>query len=226
MRRRTRILAFLAVPVLMLGLTAGVASASVIEDYARVIRSRHAGATFVQVDGCRQVEVFLSAMDGKFGTRGGGVNKQGLVGVFYAERDICGEPGPKGFPITYSVDGMSLDHLGSTARFDAAWLRATIPGLDSDGNEVSIGLDVSWSPQGPFERSKVSGNAWFPANGQRGAHVHTFSHGLRADAIAMGTLTLAGREIALTPTSDATLEQIRYFCQVIQHPQGGFDVDC
>jgi len=130
----------------MLGLTAGVASASVIEDYARVIRSRHAGATFVQVDGCRQVEVFLSAMDGKFGNRGGPVNKQGLVGVFYAERDICGEPGPKGFPITYSVDGMSLDHLGSTARFDAAWLRATIPGLDSDGNEVSIGLDVSWSP--------------------------------------------------------------------------------
>ena len=63
-----RLLALLAVPVLLLGLTAGVAGASVIEDYARVIRSRHAGATFVQVDGCRQVEVFLSAMDGTFGS--------------------------------------------------------------------------------------------------------------------------------------------------------------
>ena len=141
MRRRTRLLALLAVPVLLLGLTAGVAGASVIEDYARVIRSRHAGATFVQVDGCRQVEVFLSAMDAKFGTRGGRVNKQGLVGVFYAERDICVEPGPKGYPITYSADGMSLDRLGSSPRFGAAWVRASIPGLDSDGNAVSIGLE-------------------------------------------------------------------------------------
>ena len=165
MRRRTRLLALLAVPVLLLGLTAGVAGASVIEDYARVIRSRHAGATFVQVDGCRQVEVFLSAMDAKFGTRGGRVNKQGLVGVFYAERDICVEPGPKGYPITYSADGMSLDRLGSSPRFGAAWVRATLPGLDSDGNAVSIGLDVRWSPLGAFERSRVSGNALVP--GQR-----------------------------------------------------------
>ena len=226
MRRRTRILAMLTVPVLLLGLSAAVADASVIEDYARVIRSRHAGATFVEVDGCRQVEVFLSAMDGQFGARGGRVNKQGLVGVFYAERDVCVEPGPKGYPITYSADGMSLDRLGSTPRFGAAWVRASIPGLDSEGHEVSIGLDVSWSPLGAFERSKVSHNAWFPANGQRGAHVHTFSHGLRADAIARGTVSLNGRAIALTPTSDATLEQVRYFCQVIQHPRGGFDVDC
>ena len=54
-------------------------------------------------------------MDGRFGARGGRINKQGLVGVFYAERDICGEPGPKGFPIIYSADGMTLDRLGSTA---------------------------------------------------------------------------------------------------------------
>jgi hypothetical protein len=226
MRRRTRLLALLAVPVVLLGVTAGVAGASVIEDYARVIRSRHAGATFVQVDGCRQVEVFLSAMDAAFGARGERVNKQGLVGVLYAERDICAEPGPKGFPITYSVDGMSLDRLGSSPRFGAAWLRATIPGLDSDGNEVSIGLDVRWSPLGAFEHSRVSGNAWFPANGQRGARVHTFSHGLRANAMAAGMVSLDGRTIELTRTSDASLEQVRYFCQVIQHPHGGFDVAC
>jgi hypothetical protein len=226
MRRRTRLLALLTIPVLLLGLTSGVAGASAIEDYARVIRSRHAGATFVQVDGCRQVEVFLSAMDAKFGTRGGRINQQGLVGVFYAERNICVEPGPKGYPITDSADGMSLDRLGSSPRFGAAWVRATIAGLDSDGNEVSIGLDVRWSPLEAFERSRVKNNAWFPANGQRGAHVHTFSYGLRAEALASGTVSLDGRTIELAPTSDATLEQIRYFCRVIQHPQGGFDVDC
>jgi hypothetical protein len=226
MRRTARILADLAIPALLLGTVTTAAGASVIEDYARVIRSRHAGATFVQVDGCRQVEVFLSAMDAKFGTRGGRINKQGLIGVFYAERDICAEPGPKGFPITYSADAMSLDSLGSTPRFGAAWVRTTLPGLDGDGNAVSIGLDISWSALGAFERSRVSGNGWFPANGQRGARVHTFSNGLRAGAMAWGTVSLDGRAIELAPTSDATLEQVRYFCQVIQHPRGGFDVDC
>lgn len=220
------LLAVLAVTIMMLTAAGGVARASVIEDYARVIRSRHASAAFLQVDGCRQTEVFVSAMDGKFGARAGRINKQGLIGIFYAERDICAEPGPKGFPIVYTADGMSLDRLGSTARFDRAWAHASLPGLDSDGNEVTIGLDVVWSPIGPYERSRIDGNGWFPANGQRGAHVHTFSHGLRADAIARGTITLNGQVLELAPTGDATLEQVRYFCQVIQHPRGGYDVDC
>ena len=91
---------------------------------------------------------------------------------------------------------------------------------------MSIGLDISWVPLGAYERSRVAANGWFPANGQRGAHVHTFSHGLRANAVAEGRITLDGQAIQLAPTADATLEQIRYFCQVIQHPHGGFDVDC
>lgn len=226
MRHRARFLAVLALPVLLLTTFGEAAGASVIEDYARVIRSRHASAAFLQVDGCRQVEVFVSAMDGKFGSRGGRINKQGLLGVFYAERDICGVPGPKGFPVTYAADAMTLDRLGSTPRFDRAWVRGNLVGMDSEGQEVVIGLDLNWSPIGPYERSRISGNGWFPANGQRGAHVHTFSHGMRADATAMGTLTLDGQAIVLAPTSDASLEQVRYFCQVIQHPHGGFDVDC
>ena len=226
MRRHTRYLALLAVPVLTIGLAATPASAHVIEDYARVIRSRHASAAFMQMDGCRQVEVFVSAMDAKFGTRGGRINKQGLVGVFYAERDICATPGPKGYPITYSADGSSLARLGSTPRFGSAWVRTTLPGTDWNGNEVSLGLDLAWSPVTAFERSRVSANAWFPANGQRGAHVHTFSFGWRADAIATGSLTLDGQVVELAPTADATLEQVRYFCQVIQHPHGGYDVAC
>ena len=133
MHRRARLLATLAVPILLLTTVGTATGASVIEDYARVIRSRHASAAFLQVDGCRQVEVFISAMDGTFGTRGGRVNKQGLVGVFYAERDVCGEPGPKGFPVTYAADGMTLDRLGSTPRFGRAWVRGSVPAMDSDG---------------------------------------------------------------------------------------------
>jgi hypothetical protein len=30
----------------------------------------------------------------------------------------------------------------------------------------------------------------------------------------------------LQPTEDATLEQVRYMCKTIQHPQGGAELDC
>jgi hypothetical protein len=226
MRRRARILAALILPAMLLASIPSTAGASVIEDYARVIQSRHASAAFMQIEGCRQVEVFVSAMDAKFGSLHGTINKQGLVGLFYRERDICGEPGPKGFPVVYSADGVTLDRLESNARFTKAWLAVSVQAEDSDGNQVQLQLDLQWSPTEPLQRSRVSGNGWFPAAGQRGAHVHTFSHGLSAAAVAWGELRLEGQHLSLAPTFDASLEQVRYFCQVIQHPQGGAEVDC
>jgi hypothetical protein len=202
------------------------AAASTIEDYARVIRSRHAGATFSQVDGCRQTEVFVSAMDATFGSRPGPVNKQGLVGVFYRELDVCGEPGPKGFPVVFQADAQSLDRLVTSSRFDTASVVAVLDGMDGDGNPVEIAIDLRWGASESFARSKVSGNGSFPEEEKLGARVHTFSHGLSASAVAVGSITVNGARTDLQETTDATLEQVRYFCQVIQHPQGGFDVDC
>jgi hypothetical protein len=105
-------------------------------------------------------------------------------------------------------------------------VNATLQGSDGDGNPIEIGISMEWTPVEAYERSRVSGNGWFPAAGQQGAHVHTFSHGLRAAGMAWGEVTIAGQALILSPTADASLEQVRYFCQVIQHPQGGFDVDC
>ena len=97
---------------------------------------------------------------------------------------------------------------------------------DGDGNPIQIALDLRWAAAEPFARSKVSGNGWFPAEEKRDARVHTFSHGLSSSAVAQGSIVVDGTRIDLAATGDATLEQIRYFCQVIQHPHGGFDVDC
>jgi hypothetical protein len=224
MRRLHRLVVTVAALALLLASVTPVGAAKA-EDYARVIRSRHAGATFVQVDGCRQVEVFVSAMDAKFGSRPGPVNKQGLVGVFYRELDICSGPGPR-FPVVFSADAQSLDRLVTSPRFGTASIDVTLSGTDGDGNPVAIDLTVDWDAATAFERSKVSGNDWFPAGQKRGAHVHTWSHGLRADALAHGSITVGGMHVELEPTTEATLEQIRYFCQVLQHPKGGFDVDC
>ncbi len=225
MRRPARLVVVLAT-LAMLAASVPAATAARVDDWARVVRSRHAGATFMQVDGCEQLEVFVSAMDGKFVNRHGAVNKQGLLGVFVVVRDACAEPGPKGFPIVYSADGMTLDRLRSTAQFGTAWIQATLPAMDADGNPVELRVDLEWRPAGEFERSRVSGHGWFPAGEKRGARVGTFSHNLWSPATARGTVWLDGRALPLAPTTDATLEQVRYLCKVIQHPQGGFDVDC
>ena len=224
MHRLRRLVVIVASIGLILATVAPVGAAQA-EDYARVIRSRHAGATFVQVDGCIQTEVFVSAMDAVFGSRPGPVNKQGLVGVFYRELDICSGPGPR-FPVVFSADAQSLDRLVSSSRFGTASIDVTLSGTDGDGDPVVIDLQVDWMAATAFERSKVSNNGWFPAGQKRGAHVHTWSHGFRADATATGSITVDGAQTDLRRTTDASLEQIRYFCQVLQHPQGGFDVDC
>jgi hypothetical protein len=226
MPRRARFVSLFLLPLVLLTAMPSAVGASVIEDYARVIRSRHAGATFVQITGCIQSELFVSAMDAKFGSRHGPVNKQGLVGVFLARRDICVEPGPKGYPLVYAADGMTLDRLSTDPQFSRAWLDAAIPATDMDGNPVTIGLSLHWTPTGPLERSRIKGNAWLPEGVTFGAHVHTFSHGLRADAMASGQVSIGDELIELAPTTDAQLEQVRYFCQVIQHPRGGAEVDC
>jgi hypothetical protein len=225
MRPPIRLFGIVATLVLLLAAVAP-AAASTIEDYARVIRSRHAGATFSRVDGCLQTEVFVSAMDAVFGSRPGPVNKQGLVGVFYRQVDICAEPGPKGFPVVFQADAQSLDRLVTSPRFRTASINAVLDGTDGDGNPIQMAVDLRWTASAPLERSRVSGNAWFPADEKQGARVHTYSHGLAAPATASGSITVDGTRVDLEATSDATLEQIRYFCQVIQHPQGGFDVDC
>jgi hypothetical protein len=226
MPRRARFLLALLLPAVLLATMPAATGASVVEDYARVIRARHAGATFAQVDGCLRSELFISAMDATFGSRPGPVNKQGLVGVFYAQRDVCGEPGPKGYPIVYAADGMTLDRLGTNPQFTGAWIDALIPAVDMDGNRVEIGLNIHWRPTEPMQRSRVRGDAWLPSGAKFGADVHTFSHGLRAGAVASGQVTINGESLTLAATSDAQLEQIRYFCQVTQHPQGGAEVDC
>ena len=95
-----------------------------------------------------------------------------------------------------------------------------------DGNPVAVALDLRWTPTMPFERSRVHDNGWLPEGVKFGAHVHTFSHGLRADAQAWGEVTVDGQVLVLAPTTDAQLEQVRYFCQVIQHPRGGAEVAC
>jgi hypothetical protein len=216
----------LALTILALLIAVPATASAQIEDWQRVVRSRHASAVFTQVSGCDQVEIFVSATDGKYVNRLGPVNKQGLLGVLLLVRDVCGEPGPKGYPVVFSADGMTLDRLRTTPQFDRASVAATLPAIDSNGDALQIDVDLQWRPLADYERSKVSGHGWFPAGEKRGAWVGTFSHNMMAPAEAWGTIWLDGEAMPLEPTQDAVMEQVRYLCKVIQHPRGGAEVDC
>jgi hypothetical protein len=126
----------------------------------------------------------------------------------------------------FQADAQSLNRLVTSSRFRTASINAVLEGTDGDGNAIQMAVDLRWAASAPLERSRASGNAWFPADEKQGARVHTFSHGLAAPASASGSITVDERRVDLEATFDATLEQVRYFCQVIQHPHGGFDVDC
>lgn len=224
MRRNRLALAIAVVAILSAALPA--AATATVDDWQRVVRSRHAGATFVQVDGCDQLEVYISASDGKYVNRHGAVSKQGLLGVLLVVRDACATPGPKGFPIVASADAQSLDRLASTPRFDEARMVAELTGVDDAGQPVRFVVDLAWRPAAPFETSRVVGSGSFPEGEKRGARVTTVSHTMTAPAVAWGTIRIGNQVLALAPTSDATLQQVRYSCKVLQHPRGGADVDC
>jgi hypothetical protein len=161
MRRIPRFVLMLVTLSLLVAAMPSTAAAQ-IEDWQRVIRSRHASAVFAQTAGCDQVEIYVSASDGKYVNRRAAVNKQGLLSVLVLVRDACAQPGPKGYPVVYSADGMTLDALGSTPRFGRAWIAASLSGTDDVGGAVELRVDVEWRPLADFERSRVSGHAWFP----------------------------------------------------------------
>jgi len=224
MRRFARPILVLVSLLVLAGLPASANAR--VDDWQRVVRARHASAVFTLQDGCSLMEVFVSASDGKYVNWGAGVHKQGLLGVLVIVRDACAEPGPKGYPIIYSADGMTLDRLRSTPRFGRAWVQAGLAATDSSGQEVALRVDLQWAPLGAYQRSRVSGHGWFPADGRQGARVNTFSHGMMAPAQAWGSIWIDGAAHHLESTHDAVLEQVRYACKVIQHPRGGADVDC
>ena len=184
MRRISRFITVIVTLGLLVAALPSSASAQ-IEDWQRVVRARHAGAVFVQTDGCEQTELYVSASDGKYVNRHGPLNKQGLLGVLYIVRDACAEPGPKGYPVVYSADGMSLDPLVTSPQFQRASVSARPVGTDGDGNAVAFRVDIQWRPTAPFEKSRVSGHAWFPWGEKRGAWVGTWSHNWMAPAMAL-----------------------------------------
>lgn len=221
-------LALAATAIAAATLMAPATAAADVPEYQRVIFSRHADAASVDQTGCLKTEIWVSTSDNVFGGRPGPVNKQGLTSALVRQIDVCGEgvaaaAAPPEGDVVFDGIGQTLDPLQTTPRFDRAWIDVTLPVLDEVSNTtVPVHLDLEWTPVGEFDRDTVHTHAKVP----HGAIVNSHSQTLMADAAVSGTVTVDGTPYTFEPVGDAHLQQVKYGCQLIDHPQGEADLSC
>lgn len=210
----------------MSGVVAPAAQGAVPE-YQRVIKARSAFAASAVTEGCLETRVWISSSASVFGGRPGPISKQGLTTVLVERFDTCqvaaaagGEP-----PGVLVFEGMGQTRypLGSTPRFTEAWVRTTVPVLDEiSGETVPVRLDLTWRPSEPFQRDTISTHARDPHAGIVNAHSQT----LMVAASVNGTVTTGADATSWPNADEASLEQVKYGCQLIRHPHGSTDFSC
>ncbi len=228
-----RLLPLLAV-VALVGAVPATAVAAV-PDYQRVIVSRHADAALVAIDGCVVTEVFVSAMDAKFGGRPGPNIRQGLTGVGVRQSDACAgaasmgsigifAAGGGGGALLFDGLGQTFDPLGSNVHFDRAWLSVDVPMVDEvSGDEVIVTLDLAWSLVGELERDTGHLHVRVPGEGNVNSHQNT----LMGDATVSGTVVIGSEVLTFDSVEGAHVQQVKYGCQVVAHPSAGEpDLSC
>lgn len=233
MRRRLSILVATTVLAAAIPMTAMAA----VPDYQRVISSRHADASpLTSIDGCILTEFFISGMDAVYGGRPGPVNRQGLTGVGVRQRDLCGAAvsmgrlgifaAGGGGELIFDGLGSTLDRLGSSTRFDRAWLTADVPVVNEvpgSGEDVVVSVDLTWSLVGELARDTGHLHVRVPGEGSVNSHQNT----LMGEATVSGTVVMAGHTYVFDGIEGFHLEQVKYGCQVVAHPSAGEpDLSC
>ncbi|MCA1569696.1 MAG: hypothetical protein LC798_05110 [Chloroflexi bacterium] len=221
--------------VVLLGAALPSVAVAAVPDYQRVIVSRHADAALTTLDGCVLTEVFVSGADAAFGGRPGPVNKQGLSSVLVRRSELCQASaslatvgvhaaGGIGGVVLFDGLGRTLAPLASTVHFDQAWLQTAIPLVnEANGDEVVIGLDLTWDLVGGLERDTGHLHVRVPGEGNVNSHQNT----LTGDAVVSGTVTIGSEVLSFEGVDGAHLQQVKYGCQVIAFPAAGDpDLSC
>jgi hypothetical protein len=201
------------------------------------IKVTMASAYFVRQDDCMQTEVWISAVDGKWASQGGGVTTSGDLAVSLRVVDTC-EPtdvsaivpmagGGGGGTVLYDGMGRAPVALGSTPRIDAAWSSATVEMEDQlTGETMPVYAAVSWTggdlshETTPNNHGKCAGGECLPWMADFEVIVNTHDNNLRRDAVATIELIVDGTSIAFEPSADASIEQVKSSCMEI--PAGTF----
>ena len=205
--------------VVALGAAMPATVAAAVPDYQRVISSRHADVALASLDGCVLTEIFVSGMDAVFGGRPGPIQRQGLTGVGVRQSDICTAAASLGHLGLYSAGGgaggtllfdglgQTLDRLGSSVRFDRAWLRAAVPVVNevASGDAEVVSVDLSWTLVGELTRDTGHLHVRVPGEGNVNSHQNT----LMGDAVVSGTVTIGDQTYVFNDVVEAHLQQVK-----------------
>jgi hypothetical protein len=203
--------AVLVMPAVALGSTPAI---------YHTIGSKFAGAQFsTMLDDCRAAAVWISSSDAKYAPQpgeGGGVNKQGLTAVSVVVQDTCQPPVGKGYPVLFDGFVMTFDPLQSTARLESAWLNLDLVLADSvSGADVPVSVSITWLATGPAHPDTVPNNhSHFPFAGNVNTHDNTFMR----PAVAFGSVTVDGVNLAPNPDENAVLQSVKSACMEIGFP--------
>lgn len=203
------------------------------------IKVTMATAYFVRQDDCIKTEVWISAVDGKWASQGGGVTTGGDLAVSLRVVDTC-EPtdvtgirpmaGGEGGTLLYDGIGRAPVALGSTPRIDAAWSSASVEMVDQlNGGTMPVWAAVSWTggelshETTPNNHGKCAGGECLPWMSDFEVVVNTHDNNLFRDAVATIELIVDGVPIAFEPSAEASIEQVKSSCMEI--PKGTFSGD-
>jgi len=208
-------------PVVALALAALVpatASASTPAIY-HTINGAFASAFFTATDGCYQTEVWVSTSVAKYAPQPGvpdQLNKQGLTSISILVYDTCQPPVGKHFPLVADWWAQTTDRLVVEPRLRSAHLDVVLPMDDAaSAGTASVPVHLEWRATARAHPDTVRNNhVRFAGEGI----VNTHDNNIVLPAVAWGSITLNGMNVARGVDEGASLQQVKSACMEIRYP--------
>ena len=205
---------------LCLMLTAATANASPPRIYHNV-SVESASFDSVQVDGCLQTELYVSATTGRWTSQGGSNAQQGPTSVFVRVLDLCstdtaGEmtaaAAPPGGAVILEASGQAMFGLDTDQHLGTATVSGAMPGEDQDGNAVMIDVTATWTAAGDLVHETGHSNDHYP-EGNVSAVSNEWSRVATGDAqVSVDGWLLMGHD------DDSMIQRVKGRC--IEVPKG------
>jgi hypothetical protein len=183
------------------------------------ISGTFASAYFTTLDGCLQTEVWISTSVAKYAPQPGvpdRLNKQGLTSISVLVYDTCQPPAGKHFPLVADWWAQTSDRLVAEPRLRGAHLDAVLPMVDSiSGATADVPVHLTWRAMARAHPDTVRNNhVRFLGEGI----VNTHDNNMVLPAMAWGSITLNGLNVASGTDDGASLEQVKSACMEIRYP--------
>lgn len=176
----------------------------------------------VQVDGCLQTELYVSATSGRWSSRGGSTAAEGPTSVFVRVIDLCSNDsagpmavpaaGPPGGTAVLEASGEAMIGLTTDQHLGTATVSGTMQGEDQDGSPVTLEVTTTWTAAGDLVHETGHSNDHYPEG-----NVSAVSNEWRRPAVGDAQVSVDGR-LLTGHDDDSLIERVKGRC--IEVPKG------